>query len=317
MNLNKTYLIKPCQIAALLMISGLLISCGKEVKNIPFLGPVRDVDTSTPGTSYNSIDLFQAVKRNDIDMLNDVVKSGVSINSIENGESALTLAIKEDYKRMAAAIVDLGINVRLVSSNGETPLTMSFKKNFTTLSLKILEKDNDFKNGEELFIIAFSQRNLTLIKKIMSLRDINLAYININENLYQVLLDDPDITQEELFKFAELFYQRGADINKLTSIGQTLLTHVLLFNQEDFAKFLLSKNADINQVDSEGKTALHWSITQQYINIDNIHFLLNRKINKKIKDQRKKNACDYARMIESKDTRKEVKKLLKCFPYIF
>jgi ankyrin repeat protein len=296
----------------------MFISCGKEAKNIPFLTPDRDIDPVNPGTSYNSSDLFQAVKRNDLDMLIDVIKAGVSIDSIENGESALTQAIKEDYNRIAVALVDMGINVNLNSSNGETPITMAFKKNFTTLSLKIMEKDQLFNNQNELFITAFGHRNLSLIKKLMELKKIDLSKLAVKENLYQVLVlsrVEDQIDDEELQFFSELFFKNGADLNKLTSLGQTLLALSLIYNQTDFAKFLLSKNIDINQTDLEGKTALHWNITQP--NLANIQFLLDRNIDKKIKDKRKKTACDYARMIELKATRKEIKKMLKCFPYIF
>jgi ankyrin repeat protein len=318
MTSNKTNLIKLQRILSAMLLGFILVGCGKEAKNIPFLSPNRDVDTVNPGTTYNSSDLFQAVKRNDLDMLIDVVKSGVSINSIENGESALTQAIKEDYSRIAVALVDMGIDVNLNSSSGESPLTMAFRKNFTTLSLKILDKDSLFNNQNELFILAFSHRNLNLIKRLMELKKVNLAQLAIKENLYQVLVIsrvEDQIDDQELQYFSELFYKNGADINKMTSLGQTLLSLALVYNQLDFAKFLLSKNVDINQTDLEGKTALHWNITQP--NILNIQFLLDRKIDKKIKDKRKKTACDYARMIEAKDTRREIKKILKCFPYIF
>jgi ankyrin repeat protein len=318
MNSNETHLLKLKQVIGALLLALMFISCGKEAKNIPFLTPDRDIDPVNPGTSYNSSDLFQAVKRNDLDMLIDVIKAGVSIDSIENGESALTQAIKEDYNRIAVALVDMGINVNLNSSNGETPITMAFKKNFTTLSLKIMEKDQLFNNQNELFITAFGHRNLSLIKKLMELKKIDLSKLAVKENLYQVLVlsrVEDQIDDEELQFFSELFFKNGADLNKLTSLGQTLLALSLIYNQTDFAKFLLSKNIDINQTDLEGKTALHWNITQP--NLANIQFLLDRNIDKKIKDKRKKTACDYARMIELKATRKEIKKMLKCFPYIF
>lgn len=296
-----------------------IVGCGKETNKIPLLGTEDNIDSVQPNNGYYAKDLFEAVDRNDIDLMNLVLANGVDINSVHNNESLLSYAIKKgrNYEKVTLEVIKKGIDLNIPDAKGESVLTLSFKANYSSVALAILAGDIVISNAQELFIMAIDKNNFSLIEKLIEKKPIQLASIT-QLNLYQriiesYLIDEINITR--LLNLMESFHTLGADINKMTSLGNTLLTTANQHKLRDVAIYLLSKGVDINQQDSEGKTALIWSVIMQ--DADAVNFLMDRGADKKIKDASKKRACSYANGIEHKDTKKEIKKRLKCWPYIF
>ena len=205
----------------------------------------RGADVNAP--AENSTPLFCAVHRRDTAMVKFLLRAGANPNRGYKGVTALHVAMPEDLKDIAAALVAGGADVNAKADDGQTPLLLA-RRHRRRACAQVLAA-----NGADLDI--FSACWLGRVERVRSLLDAEAALIKTTDEEVQKgktpLAWAADGGSLEVVR---LLVARGADVQG--GPGPTPLGMAVGSDHKDVVRFLLANGVDVNTRNPAGGTVL-------------------------------------------------------------
>ena len=185
------------------------------------------IGTANSQTPSQIADFTKAAKFDDLSEVKDLVKAGVSVNTVDPyGDPMLVLAVKEkSIKVFDYLLSSPEININKANSYGETPLMMA--------SI----------NGD-----------LEMVKTLVEGKKADLNKSGWNPLLYAC--------SKGRLEVAKYLVQHGADVNSTSPNGSTPLIMAAMSGNEYVVKYLLDQGADLKIRNSLGYSAI--DMAKQY-----------------------------------------------------
>jgi ankyrin repeat protein len=194
--------------------------------------------------------LMAAVSGGNLNIVKDIIeKHGFAIETINNNRSTpLLLAVRTGNTRIAKYLLSKGANVNVSSKHLLSPLQSTVSLNNKTLFKLILRKSDQTRIKDAL--LASARTGSTYYAKILYKKAKNKKAVGQHAFLSAARFGK--------VKTVDFFLKKGADINKLDSMGESALmlasmvpkTHKLL-------DYLIKKGANLNVRDKDrGRTAV-------------------------------------------------------------
>lgn len=123
--------------------------------------------------------LMLAVKKGNIDFVNELIKAKADVNAINNdGVTALIIAINNGYIEIANQLILAGTNINIVSLNHGTALIQAVLGGHTEIVIQLILREANInasnKDGWTALIFATNKRQIEIIKLLI------VARVNIN-----------------------------------------------------------------------------------------------------------------------------------------
>ena len=174
-------------------------------------------------TSFTVADLFSAIKGQNYENVEKILKSGISPNAVHNNVSAIEYAVLNNKTRATGKALDL-----LVEAGG----------NLNEIGLVAQ------------FFIAVRQNNLDALKRLIE-RGVD---VNSVDGWNDIALTE--CAYHGWNEMIDLLIQSGADVNKQGLYGETAIYRASMHGQTATVKLLLNAGANPNIRDSEGISPL-------------------------------------------------------------
>jgi len=216
----------------------------------------------------------------------------------ETRVDALVMACGEGDFEFVKTLIESGIDVNGIGSEGFTPLMMATSEDEAEIVSYLLKhgaKVNQKFNGWTALIEAADEGSLASMKLLLKAG----AEVNYYWNQGSPSAITMAASEGEL-KCLQLLLKYGADIN---GKGSSLppLHMAAAEDKRDIVDFLISKNVNINRKDAAGRTALMYAASEGKKHI--VIKLLEAGADKSIVDSNGNNAFDYAEEQEEFETR--------------
>ena len=105
--------------------------------------------------AYKKDDLFDAIEKGDNKLIESVLNTGVSANSIdESGDTAVYMATLHKNETAIKFLLSKGADINAVCTDGNTPLRAAVSNNDYKMVDYLIEKGIDSYKDPELIIIA-------------------------------------------------------------------------------------------------------------------------------------------------------------------
>lgn len=224
--------------------------------------------------------LIVAVKRQDWDQLNTVLKRGdMDINSTQaDGATALAWAVYWDNEDAVVRLIDAGADPNIANAYGVTPLHLATKNRNPDITEKLLKGEADpniaLWSGETPVMTAAKTGVNEVVSRLIAYgADVNVQEPRRNQSalMWAIAFNHPET--------ANLLVENGADVNVKTKMldedfepvelegykaniigtpqgGLTPLMFAARVGDQATVKMLLSNKADINAVSVTEGTAL-------------------------------------------------------------
>lgn len=206
--------------------------------------------TSNGGRSERTNDLWSAAIHGDEEMATRLINSGININSVNSdGNTPLELACRHGQEKIVSLLIQSGANVNFTPPNALfTPLCSACEHAHEKIALLLINSGADV--------------NATTRK-------------DNNPPLHQALRNF------EADTVAKALIEKGANIRATGIIDQTALHDACSGNHYEIVEFLISKGLDVNATNCEGVTPLAAAIQNPKI----ITLLLNKGANPNLKNK--------------------------------
>lgn len=251
--------------------------------------------------------LFNGRLRQRLDVLEEIIEMlknyGFKINPEEMNYSnnalhhlmfveSSSLAIGENFIRIARLLVDSGVNVNATNYYGDTAISALFRlfpntgdylceiiQMLIERGININKKNTYGENALHCLLNRYNGRNIFEIAKLLieNKIDVNSKNGDGQNAIYYLLRRGPDHGETETtIKILEMLIEKGIDVNEIDSNRQNGLFylssyfHVKTSLQEanvtvTIAKMLLNKGINVHLRDNSGKTALQYFLSKSDI----------------------------------------------------
>jgi len=209
--------------------------------------------------------LQNAIKKNDIEKVEQKISEGADINYQFNGRNALHAACDSKSPEMVKLILDAGVNVNDRRDKGEGITTLQNAIRNYRVPFEIIEMLLD--HGAKVNVVG-PQGYTPLQEAIMRSGDqaesLRIALLLINHG---AKLDPEDESKSAVLRAAmhsrsdmlELFLKNGADPNKHTKDFKYPIHYAVSNKDVKSVQLLKQYKADLNVKDQAGKTALDYA----------------------------------------------------------
>lgn len=245
------------------------VACRRDDPNEPMNPDMAKSMIKLKDYAVDAKGLFQAIKNNDVIILNAFFDAGVDPNSQnDSGETALNFAIQNAETKTVKVLMEKA-NINLQDKNSNSPLHLALQKNKDEIFNALMEKGAD---------VNVTGRDKTVTNQSV----LYLAIIRGREDIAQQVIAkgaDPNIADSEgSIPLAEacvgatvkpevvkMLLDAGAKPNVQEKKGSTPLIYVAANKdissgkRQEVIKMLLEKGADKSIKESTGKTALDWA----------------------------------------------------------
>jgi uncharacterized protein len=233
------------------------------------------------------MDIFQAIRNSDIDLVDGLIKSGVKINQQDfGGDTPLGIAASGNDYEMVKKLLDSGAKIDAKSKEKLTPLQYAIRWKANKVVYLLIDRGANINakdiKGNTILMEAVLKCDHKVIKKILSRnpdvntmnkagsKAINRAVTMGMLEITKILLEDHKAEIDESIFFhaigsekidiLDYFIKHGLDINKpKTTQGMSLLMCAVFSNYTQVSKFLVDSCADLNVIDNYGMTALDYA----------------------------------------------------------
>lgn len=247
--------------------------------------------------------LWFALEKGDMNLFNQFAERGADVNSIRNGQTPLTHALKNNNQSLITTLLGYGADPSVDNADGQTPLSMALMNNQTDLFNQFLDssasninKPNRF--GFTLLDQAFQYSPSSLIRNLISrgaqfgpaqqqnkITPLMYAIEYKKADLVYELIEPATINQENFYgktalvlaieqgnlNLVQELVRQGADVNKKNYMGNAPIGYAVAHNQPAIVRQLLSYNANVNTINQYGSTPL---IEAAYFNLPEIASIL-------------------------------------------
>jgi ankyrin repeat protein len=243
----------------------------------------HDINEIEPATGDNA--LFKAIKRGDEPLADLLIKAGITAGYANAAQqTALQLAAGRAQYRTARALLQAGASANGADILGNTPLLYAIQSGDTDV-LELLLKAGAMANvndgrGRSALALAVELGNMPQVELLLKhgSRDA--------DNAMSTALRTGDASMVERLLAA------GASVNRVDSVGNSLL-HTAIFNGDNaIAQQLLANGANIDTQNVEGQTPLMFAVMQH--NEDVAKALLARGANIYLTDKAGHSVMDIA-----------------------
>ncbi|KAL2740342.1 hypothetical protein V1478_000483 [Vespula squamosa] len=177
-----------------------------------------------------SNDLFDAIQKNDLNKVVDLISKGANVNACDNtGKFPLQIAIKKESTEIIEELIQKGANVNIT----------------------VKDKDHNI----SLVEYAMEESNTNIVTLLVEKGAI-VTFDNNNEEkvLHYVI-------KNGMFELLTQLINKGININLKTNEDQTPLFIAVKEGQLQIVIFLCNMGADINTRSSKNSTALHFAVS--------------------------------------------------------
>lgn len=229
--------------------------------------------------SINS-EYVNAVEIGDMTLIKKLLNKGANINTVNlEGNSALTLALKNNRRDLAKFLIEKGINVNLIELTrghedevfSKSAFIIAVEQNDTEMMELLLKKGAkiSYQKGcdESPLMVASEKNNLDAVLFLIE------KGANVNERVGEYQTPLINAACYGAVDAIKILIEKGADI-EAKSDSKTALLWTLDLGLEKTALFLINKGANVNIKDKDGFTALHYAAKS---NLENIVKLLINK----------------------------------------
>ncbi|MEW9905858.1 MAG: ankyrin repeat domain-containing protein [Candidatus Symbiodolus clandestinus] len=249
--------------------------------------------------------LFEAIHKNSLEAVHDLIERGVKIN-LKNalGETPLCAATRTGNLAIVELLIKNGAEINIQSDWGETPI-FAAARNGDLKTVELLIKNGvditpKSNRGETPLSVAVNLDRLNIVgflNKIISLFNqlseaihkdsLEAVYAlidrSVESNLKNILGETPLLIAAKFgsLELVELLLEKGADVNLRNSNQETPLFIAAKFGKEKIVELLIKNGADITLKNNRGETPLFLAIQFKYTKISYtiIDHLLLRDIN--------------------------------------
>jgi len=215
---------------------------------------------------YGRTVLFDAVEGGNIDIVKEVINNIDDVNIVDNeGRSVLFHSVLKEDDTLTKLLITNGIDVNILDKKRQNALFSAVilgSDNLATVDLLI-------KKGIKLNIKDYTEK--TLLDEILKILS---------------LVKDPDAKLTGRYKLASqernylkltgFLIDNGLAIDRIDSLGKTILYKEVERENYDTISFLIASGADINAQDNEGKTVLFDAVLKGPGNSTMIDFLISK-----------------------------------------
>ena len=246
--------------------------------------------------------LFHAVRNNDIEMVNYLIKNRASINISNNETTPLLLAVINDYNDIINILLNRGAVIK------DNVFKEAIKRNNEDAVLRMMDKGANinvkFTNGSNLLMIAANSGMLDVLKKCVE-KGIN---VNSKDQYNETPLfwaasklsrSLSKGTKKNDAAIAQYLIDNGADVNfvnKRSSDGYyfTVLFRASWNDKHDLIKVLLKNGADVNFISNTNAERTPLMVSSYLNDYQLAKLLLEHKANPNIKTSEGLTALHYA-----------------------
>jgi len=245
-------------------------------------------ETSNPSDRITRLNksLIESAKRGDINTSLVLIKSGAEINHKEKfGDTALKIAIIQQYYELAKFLIDHGANI--TGTESEKLLVMAAEKNdlpFAEQLIKTGTNLNRAENGHETPLIAAAGTGIEMTRLLIRYgADVNGGSNGINPLITAIYRGKMEIARELIKNNAR------ANFNNQYCV---MAFHNACFNGDiDRVITLIGFGIDIECIDDFGYTGLMAASFRGHVNV--VEFLISRCANIHQKTYNRQNALQY------------------------
>ncbi|XP_076299445.1 uncharacterized protein LOC143218247 [Lasioglossum baleicum] len=258
----------------------------KEIEWISSAGNFGELQRNVRNDSYKAVmyeikkqKLFEAIGRNNIDDVKELINHGVSIDATNNeGQTPLHYAAKSDKLEVVKYLIEeKGANINVKDNDGQTPLHYAADHGKLEVVKYLIEekganinvKDND---GQTPLHYAADHGKLEVVKYLIEEKGAN---INVKDNDGQTLLHSAAKTcRLDIVKY--LIEEKHVDFNVKNNYGVTPLHYAAKNDGLEVVEYLIEeKTANINVKDGSGMGLLHYAATSNNTKV--VRYLTEKK----------------------------------------
>lgn len=223
------------------------------------------------------------------------------------GRPAIVQAARKDQLDMVRLLIKYGAKITSDPLTGSSMMAIALdRQNFELLELLIAsggKLESRMATGERVLAAALSKRNIRYAKRVLEAGAEGNIEDNYGQKIITAVIKDPKITGEDKVEIVRLLLkngakatardifwpnslllqtaidkevdgriiamllQKGADGNKMMNSGETLLTHAINQERQDYINALLENGADPNFPSKTNKTPLMQALLVENIEL--------------------------------------------------
>ena len=220
---------------------------------------------------YGNNLLCRAILKENIKMAECLLKNGMDVNAINNGSTALHIAVDVQLIEMVKLfLVDYGADINKRDTRGNTPLNYAVYRGNKEIAYYLLDK-GALLNTEGFNIEGMVRSALTGgMERIIDqlLKENTVDYDNKNSSGNSFL---HAAAEGGVISFAGNLIEKGVQINEKNIYGWAPLHYAASKGQNAMIDFLVNRGADKNIRTADGKTA--YNIAEEFNQKETIRFL--------------------------------------------
>ncbi len=246
----------------------------KEIERINSAGNFSELKRKVMIDSYKAVmyeikklKLFEAIERNNIREVKELINHGVSIDARNNKrQTPLHSAAFNGKLEVVKYLMEekhVGFNVK--DKDGRTPLHLAATNGQLEIVKYLVEKGGDVNvkdnYGGTLLQSAVYNGKLEVVKYLVG----KGANVNLKDNIGKTPLHLAAING--LLQVVKYLVENGADVNKKDNLGETSLQFVAIKGHPEIVKYLVEKGADVNVTNNSWETPLHFAASEGQLEI--------------------------------------------------